>query len=96
MPSDILQTIGNVLRPRCDTFTIRAYGASMDEEGNIMAEAYCEARIQRGIDYVDASNANEAKQNDEFGADLGLSDLNKSYGRKLRVVGFKWLNKTEI
>ena len=26
MASDILQGVGNVLPPRCDTFTVRAYG----------------------------------------------------------------------
>ena len=96
MPSDLLQGVGNLMRPRCDTFTIRAYGCCKDQDGNVLAEAYCEATVQRSINYIDPKDTNEKPVNDPFGKDLGLSEINRQHGRKLKVTGFKWLTKAEI
>lgn len=96
MPSDLLQGIGNLIRPRCDTFTVRAYGCSKDAEDNILAEAYCEAKIQRTIDYVDPTNPNETPANNPFGNPSDLTEINRKFGRRLKITAFKWLTKQEI
>jgi hypothetical protein len=45
--STIMNLIGNFVFPRSDTFKIRAYGKATDLRGNNLAEAYCEAIVQR-------------------------------------------------
>ena len=51
--SDVLAVLGNILKTRDDTFTVRAYGELANREGVVLARAWCEAGVQRGINYVD-------------------------------------------
>ncbi len=87
--ADLLTPLGPVLQARSDTFTIRTYGRSTDRDGNVLAEAWCEAVVQRVPDYVDPV--------DEPGVTpAGLSSpVNRTFGRQLRVVSFRWLNAGE-
>jgi hypothetical protein len=94
--ADILQSIGPRLTVRSDTFTIRAYGDVRDLSGNVVARSVCEAVIQRVPDYVDASQDPFFDSNPVSVAPDGLSDLNERFGRKFRVVGFRWLDTNEI
>lgn len=88
--ADVLKRIGNQITPRDDTFTIRAYGEAQDEAGQVTARAWCEAEVQRVPVYLDPVDVPET-------AYVNLtSEANKSYGRKLRIVSFRWLNKEEI
>jgi hypothetical protein len=88
--ADVLQHFSEQLTPRGDTFVIRAYGDSIDGGGNIVARAWCEAVVQRIPKYVDSSDAPETAQ-----ADL-TSESNKLFGRKLRIINFRWLNSHEV
>ncbi|WP_418713236.1 hypothetical protein, partial [Akkermansia sp.] len=54
--SDVLAVLGNILTTRDDTFTIRAYGEVTSREGVVLSRAWCEAVVQRGINYVDPVN----------------------------------------
>ena len=45
--ADLLQYLAPALHYRSDTFTIRAYGESLDQNGEKIAEALCEATVQR-------------------------------------------------
>jgi hypothetical protein len=45
---DVLNTVGPNLTPRSDTFTIRAYGESLDNAGNTIGRAWVEVVVQRG------------------------------------------------
>ena len=45
--ADLLQYLAPALHYRSDTFTIRAYGESLDLNGGTAAAAYCEATVQR-------------------------------------------------
>jgi hypothetical protein len=45
--ADVLQSLGPALTARSDTFVIRGYGSSLDAAGNVVAEAWCEAVVQR-------------------------------------------------
>lgn len=100
--SDILAALGNTLTVRDDTFTVRAYGQVCDPSGKkIESRAWCEAVVQRSIDYVDPSNTPETpafRVNTANGEleDSGLSAINKAFGRQLKVVSFRWLSPEEV
>jgi type II secretory pathway pseudopilin PulG len=88
--ADILRGIPAQLTPRGDTFVIRAYGDSLDADGNVRARAWCEAILQRFPDYIDPVDEAHTKQ-----ADL-TSQGNQDFGRKFNIVQFRWLNSSEI
>ena len=95
--SDVLASLGNILTVRDDTFTVRAYGCVRNDDGAILSQCWCEAVVQRSIDYVDPS---DAPQSGEFSADLKhasrLSHLNQVFGRRFRVTSFKWLDHWDL
>ena len=95
--SDILSSLGNILCVRDDTFTIRAYGCVRNEAGAVLSQCWCEATVQRTIDYVDPADAPEAA---EFSADFShtskLSRLNQTLGRRFRVTSFKWIDYWDL
>ncbi len=85
--ADLLSTLGPLLSPRSDTFTIRAYGektnpVTLETEGR----AWCEAVVQRTPDYVDATQSATALP----------AGINLNLGRRFRVVSFRWLTAQEI
>ena len=88
--ADVLKRIGNMLTPRDDTFRVRGYGEARDTDGKVMARAWCEAVVQRVPAYLDESDAPHLAT-----ADL-QSDLNRRFGRQLKVVSFRWLADREI
>ena len=95
--SDVLASLGNILTVRDDTFTVRAYGCVRSDEGTVLSQCWCEATVQRSIDYVDPVDAPTAA---EFSVDLKhtskLSPLNQVYGRRFKVTSFKWLDHWDI
>ncbi len=88
--ADLLTTLGNSISARSDTFTIRAYGETKGDNGEIVARAYCEAVVQRSPDYLDSDDENHIST-----AQL-TSEINEKYGRKLFIVSFRWLSQDEI
>jgi hypothetical protein len=99
--SDLLKPIANTLSVRDDTFTIRAYGESLDDSGNVRARAWCEAVVQRGTDYVDPGNeAHEPtriqRTDGSFEDNAALTGANRLYGRRFQITGFRWINDKEI
>ncbi len=96
--SDVLASLGNILTVRDDTFTVRAYGCVRGKDGAVLAQAWCEATVQREIEYVSPVDSPEAA---EFAPDgtrgqRGLSEVNRLLGRKMRVVAFKWMDPWDI
>jgi hypothetical protein len=89
--ADVLRNFTEQLTPRGDTFVIRTYGDALDKNGNIVARAWCEAVVQRLPEYVNSEDAPQLKQ-----ADSLLSSVSKTFGRKLQITGFRWLNSDEI
>ena len=87
--SDILRSFAGQLTPRGDTFVIRAYGDSLDVNGNVEARAWCEAVVQRVPDYTDRSDESYKKQSD-------INAVNKRFGRQFKISSFRWLNSSEI
>lgn len=94
---DLLQALAPTITPRSDTFRIRSYGASTDRQGRVVAEAWCEAVVQRLPEYVDAASneATDHPSRDPNNASFELSVVNERFGRRFRVVSFRWLNTAE-
>jgi hypothetical protein len=89
--ADILTSIGAYLTPRSDTFRVRAYGETKSADGTrVIARAWCEAVVQRFPDYIDTSDTAELKQ-----ANL-TKKVNKDFGRRLKVISFRWLGAKDI
>ena len=96
--SDVLMSLGNILTVRDDTFVVRAFGCVRNRNNIILAQAWCEAVVQRTMDYVDATNAPYESEYKVDGSksEYNLSKVNKVMGRKFRVVSFKWLDAWDI
>lgn len=90
MQSDVLGPLANQMAPRGDSFRLRGYGASRDASGRVLAEARCEAVVQRVAGWMDDRDAAETPR-----ADLA-HDLNRRFGRRFEVVSFRWLGRDEI
>lgn len=86
---DILSSVGSVISVRSDTFRIRAYGEALDPDQKILARAWCEAVVQRVPEFVDPKDIPSA----EIAA---VSDVNKRFGRRFMVTGFRWLAQDEV
>ncbi|MGJ8656588.1 MAG: hypothetical protein ACSHX6_09050 [Akkermansiaceae bacterium] len=86
---DILTTLGSRFTPRSDTFTVRAYGESRSQSGQLLASARCEAVIQRTADYVDPADESHVLPS------ALTSEVNQRLGRKFVIVSFRWLGKNE-
>ena len=84
---DLLQVVGPALTARSDTFMIRAYGDSVDENGAILARAWCEVVVQRTPVPVNPTR---------LGLNPDLTDEKNDFGRRFAIQSFRWLNPGEI
>lgn len=84
---DVMQVVGSTLRARSDSFVIRSYGESLDAAGAVRARAWCEAVVQRFPDPVRA---------DATGLNPAILPAAIDYGRKFRLVSFRWLAADEV
>jgi hypothetical protein len=82
--------VANQLAPRGDTFRIRGYGSATDAKGRVIAEAWCEAVVQRLPEYLDPLDEAEIAS-----ADL-KQPLNRIFGRRFAVIGFQWLPRAAV
>ncbi|MGB0293019.1 MAG: type IV pilus modification PilV family protein [Luteolibacter sp.] len=87
--ADILRPIAPVLSVRDDTFTIRAYGDALDANGNVEARAWCEAVVKRTREYSDSTVEADA-------IDPASDPTNARFGRKYKMISFRWLNASEV
>ncbi len=95
--SDVLMSLGNILTVRDDTFTVRSYGCVRNKNGAVLAQAWCEAVVQRGIDYVDPTDAPYESQFHPDGSPAKeLSKVNQVLGRQMKIVSFRWLDHWDI
>ena len=88
--ADLLGVLGNAATARSDTFTIRGYGEARDPAGKSIANATCEAVVQRYPEWVDAADPVEA-----LPASL-TSASNQIFGRRFVIISFRWLAPGEI
>jgi len=89
--ADILQALAPVLSARSDTFRIRSYGDARDPLTNtVSARAWCEVIVQRQPEWVNP--ADDPKLDP---ASL-TRDENHAFGRRYRIVSFRWLDENDI
>lgn len=95
---DLLQRIAPFITSRSDTFVIYGYGETLDPLTNeIVTSATCEAVVQRIYEYTDSSTNVKSDARYEFDSaaeqfeDGPLSELNKIFGRKYKIVSLRWL-----
>jgi hypothetical protein len=87
--ADILRPIAPILSARDDTFTIRAYGDSLDRNGKVVARAWCEAVVKRTREFSDNSDAPDS-------IEPPANKVNTMFGRRYEMVSFRWLNSNEV
>lgn len=87
--ADILSKIGPSITVRGDTYTVRAYGESLDTNGNVAARAWCEAVVQRSVRPVNW----DGTQDDLIQPDLPTES---GFGRKFNIISFRWLNEEDV
>ncbi|WP_309386289.1 hypothetical protein [Cerasicoccus frondis] len=89
--ADVLTPLAPYLSARSDTFIIRSYGEVSDPlTGDVNAKAWCEVKVQRVSDYVNAA------QNEPWDDIDNLTSENQSFGRRFVVTGFRWLTENDI
>lgn len=87
---DIMTALAPVLFPRSDTFVIRSYGEAVNPAtGATEGRAWCEATVQRVPEYFDKTQFEETPP-------AGLNPLNRRYGRRFKVISFRWLTRSDI
>ena len=98
--SDVLSSLGNILTVRDDTFVVRAYGCVKNAADVVLAQAWCEATVQRTIDYVDPTNKPDDTDSEEQAMNkrdnTKLTELNRLMGRRFKIVSFRWLDAWDI
>ena len=61
----------------------------MDQDGNVIAKAWCEAVVKRTREFSDTSDAADA-------INPPVSPMNTAYGRRYEIVSFRWLSADEV
>lgn len=84
--ADLLTPLAPQLTVRGDTFRIRAYGEAADGK-NSKVRVWCEATVQRVPEYLDRTDKASATPS---------SLVNQNFGRRFKVVSFRWLKPREI
>jgi hypothetical protein len=94
--ADLLQPLGPVMAARSDTFVVRAYGDVFDAANTVnnltpivQGRAWCEAVVQREPDYVDGADVPSTYP-------AFAKPDNVMFGRKFRIVSFRWLSPNDI
>ncbi len=94
--ADLLQPLAPALSARSDTFTIRTYGEVLNpllastDPAYIQGRAWCEAVVQRLPEYVSATD-------DPWTAVAALTSTdNKTFGRRFKIISFRWLAPADI
>eukprot|EP00903_Cladosiphon_okamuranus_P003938 g3936.t1 len=108
--ADLLLPLAPRLTSRSDSFRIRAYGETLSKDGTtVVARAVCEAVVQRMPEYMDpdtdadnnlpwseAWGANNTPWSTNTPTTSSLNEMNQTYGRRFKIVGFRWLHSTEV
>lgn len=82
---EILAVFGDKIAIRSDSFIIRACGGRR-HLGEAVSCACCEALVQRVPEFIEADkNLPHDKSED-------LSKLNRQFGRRFKIISFRWLN----
>jgi hypothetical protein len=81
--ADILGALAPYLRARSDTFLIRSYGEVLNPTtSDVAGKAWLEATVQRFPEVVTASDS--------------LEQPAGAFGRRFKIVSFRWLSSSDI
>jgi hypothetical protein len=96
--ADILSAIGSGLSARSDTFTIRTYGEAVNPvTQGIQGRAWCEAVVQRLPEYVNNTAVSSAAGDPAITAPVLLQNSgNQRFGRRYKIISFRWLTSNDI
>jgi hypothetical protein len=107
MQQDIVQCFSPVMTVRSDTFVVRCYGEADNQiTGAPEGRAWCEAVVQRCPDYIDQTNSDATPVYNwtsylANGKQLPsqwqlVTNTNFTFGRRFKIVAFRWLNETDL
>ena len=103
MQSDLLKATGNALTVRDDTFVIRAYGDVRDASGKVIAQAWCEATVQRTPYYLHSDDNVNSPEKPTYTSRFNqkptptsMAEVNRTFGRKFQIISFRWLSPKEV
>ena len=89
--ADLLAPISSLLSVRSDTYRLRAFGnlVSSDDDAGREKGAYCELIVQRLPEYVDRTNMAEDRGSE-------LSSINQTFGRRFKIIRFRWMRESQL
>ncbi|WP_309384381.1 hypothetical protein [Cerasicoccus frondis] len=96
MQGDLLAPLAPILSVRSDTFIIRSYGETVDPYTHeIKAKAWCEAVVQRIPEYIESTAPDGTEQEPWIAPEL-LSNENQNFGRRFKILSFRWLQSNDV
>lgn len=92
--ADLYTQMAPFANVRSDTFRIRAAGIKKDPFSGLEVKSWCEAIVQRQADFVNSDVDNDGNSPIDFIDDLG--DVNRDFGRRFKIISFRWLDENQI
>lgn len=90
--ADVAAQLAPFLTARSDTFIVRAYGDTRNPvDATVAARAWCEAVVQRMPDVTDPAVGTYA-----VGDEIQIDPVKYPFGRKFKIISFRWLSPGDI